>query len=157
MIRRAEASDLPAIRAITEAAYAPWIGVIGRKPRPMAADYDRALRDHRIDLLCPESDPVALIETAAKPDHLLPGHLLIVSVAVRPECQGQGHGRTLLDHAERLAAAAGLPETRLYTNKLFARNIRLYRALGYAITHEENVETGIIVHMRKPLTRPPRG
>lgn len=38
-IRAARASDLDAIRACAEAAYAPYIDRIGRKPAPMVADF----------------------------------------------------------------------------------------------------------------------
>jgi hypothetical protein len=50
-IRRAAESDFSSIRDLTCAAYEKWISVIGRMPMPMLADYDRAVREHTIDLL----------------------------------------------------------------------------------------------------------
>ena len=54
-------------------------------------------------------------------------------------------------HAERLAAAQGVGEIRLYTNQRFAENVRLYQALGYRIDREEESALGVTVYMSKPL------
>lgn len=147
-LRRAIVSDAPAIRALTRLAYAKWVPIAGREPLPMRADYEAAIRDHRIDLLYREGDLAALIETIAETDHLL-----IENVAVSPAFQGQGLGRTLLAHAELLAAASGYAEVRLYTNKLFAANITLYQRLGYRIDREESLNGGTAVHMSKRLAQ----
>lgn len=147
-LRRAVVSDAPAIRALTRLAYAKWVPIAGREPLPMRAYYEAAIRDHRIDLLYREGDLAALIETIAETDHLL-----IENVAVSPAFQGQGLGRTLLAHAELLAAASGYAEVRLYTNKLFAANITLYQRLGYRIDREESLNGGTAVHMSKRLAQ----
>jgi ribosomal protein S18 acetylase RimI-like enzyme len=122
------------------------VPLIGREPVPMAADYDRAIRAHRIDLLFVDAKLVALIETVNRVDHLL-----IENVAVSPAFQGRGYGRLLLEHAERLAASLRLPELRLYTNKQFSKNIGIYRRLGYTIYREEPFRGGFVVHMSKRL------
>ena len=145
-LRRAVASDAPAIRALTREAYAKWVPLIGREPKPMTADYAEAVRRHRIDLLHLDGVLAALIETIAEADHLL-----IENVAVSPAFQGRGLGRKLMAHAEQIAASAGHGETRLYTNKLFAENIELYRKLGYRIDREEVLAIGVAVHMSKPI------
>ena len=49
-IRRATPADSALIRAFTREAYAKWVPLIGREPSPMRADYDRATREHQIDL-----------------------------------------------------------------------------------------------------------
>jgi ribosomal protein S18 acetylase RimI-like enzyme len=146
-LRRAVASDAPAIRALTREAYAKWVPLIGREPKPMTADYVEAVRNHRIDLLYLEGKLAALIETIAEADHLL-----IENVAVSPAFQGRGLGRKLMAHAEQLAASSGYGEVRLYTNKLFAANVDLYRKLGYRIDREEDLEYGVAVHMSKPVS-----
>jgi ribosomal protein S18 acetylase RimI-like enzyme len=145
-LRRAVASDAPAIRALTREAYAKWVPLIGREPKPMTADYAEAVRRHRIDLLHLDGVLAALIETIAEADHLL-----IENVAVSPAFRGRGLGRKLMAHAEQLAASAGHGETRLYTNKLFTQNIELYRKLGYRIDREEVLEIGVAVYMSKPV------
>lgn len=143
---QAQQGDAAAIRALTRAAYAKWVPVVGREPLPMRADYDAALRQHRFDLLYDGAELAALIETVAAADHLL-----IENVAVAPAFQGRGHGRRLIAHAEHLAATQGLSEIRLYTNKLFAENIALYLKLGYRIDREEVLEVATAVHMSKSV------
>jgi hypothetical protein len=56
----------------------------------------------------------------------------------------------LLSHAEQVAGLLGCAEIRLYTNKLFAENVRLYQKLGYRIDREEVLTGGVAVHMSKP-------
>ena len=143
-LRRAVPGDAAAIAALTQQAYAKWIPVIGRAPKPMTADYDAALRDHLIDLLYVGDDLAALIEMILEPDHLL-----IENLAVAPAFQGGGHGRRLLAHAEELAASRGFGEVKLYTNKLFVENIRFYERLGYRQEREEPFRGGFITHMNK--------
>jgi ribosomal protein S18 acetylase RimI-like enzyme len=144
-LRRAEAGDAAAVRELTRLAYAKWVPLIGREPKPMQADYDEAVRKHRIDLLHIDGKLAALIETIDEPDHLL-----VENVAVSPAFQRRGLGRKLMAHAERLAASLGYREIRLYTNKLFAENVELYRALGYRVDREETIPAGTVVHMSKP-------
>ncbi|NIJ41776.1 ribosomal protein S18 acetylase RimI-like enzyme [Parvibaculum indicum] len=145
-LRQGTSDDVPAIKVLTRAAYAKWVPVTGREPLPMTADYDDAIQHHRFDLLHMDGELAALIETVAKPDHLL-----IENVAVAPHFQGRGLGRRMMAHAETLAAGAGLAEIRLYTNKLFAENIRLYSSLGYVVTREEALNGGTAAHMSKHL------
>ena len=146
-MRRATTADAVAVRDLTRAAYAKWVPILGREPRPMTADYDAALRDHLVDLLRVDGEAVALIEMAPTADHLL-----IVNVAVVPAEQGRGHGRALMAHAEEVARSLNLREVRLYTNALFAENLRLYSRLGYRVDREEqHPQFGVAVHMSKRL------
>ena len=135
ILRRAVKEDGPEIRALTLAAYAKWVGITPRPPRPVTADYDRAFRDHRFDLLVEGGQLVALIETVPED-----AELRIVNVAVDPARQRAGLGIRLMRHAEDVARAAGLQGTRLHTNKLMATNIALYERLGY--TQERDVDHG---------------
>ena len=145
-LRRATIADASAVRDLTRAAYAKWVPVIGREPKPMTADYHAAVINHLVDLLDVDGELAALIETIPEADHLL-----VENVAVSPSYQGRGYGRTLMDHAEKLAASLGFNETRLYTNKLFAENVQFYRKLGYRTDREEAFKGGVVVHMSKLL------
>ena len=143
-LRIAVEADADTIGDLTREAYAKWVPVIGRKPLPMTVDYSQAVRAHRFDLLYAGNNLAALIETVPQG-----AELLIVNVAVRPAFQGRGHGVRLMALAEELAVAASLQGTRLYTNALFADNLRLYASLGYAVEREEPQNGGVIVHMTK--------
>ncbi|HVY15677.1 MAG TPA: GNAT family N-acetyltransferase [Rhodopila sp.] len=146
-LRRATPADAAAVRDLTRAAYAKWVPVIGREPKPMTADYEMAVREHVVDLLHLDSELVGLIEMRAGTDHLL-----IVNVAVSPAHQGRGYGRALLAHAEEFARSRGLEDVRLYTNGKFTDNVSLYKRVGYRVDREElHPQLGSAVYMSKHL------
>lgn len=145
-LRQAMATDAAAIRDLTRAAYAKWVPLIGREPKPMTADYDQAVARNRFDLAHIDGTLAALIETIREADHLL-----VENVAVSPDFQGRGLGRKLMAHAEVLAREQGFDTIRLYTNQRFAENIALYRRLGYQVDREEVLPVGTVTHMSKRL------
>lgn len=143
-IRQAEQSDLAAVRAIVEAAYGPWVPIVGVRPRPMDADYPALVAGGLVHVL--ENGEVdALIVL-----HPEPGALLVENVAVRPDRQGRGLGRRLMAFAEFRARSLGLSSVRLYTHEKMISNIGLYTSLGYVETGRE----GPIVHMSKVVSTP---
>lgn len=56
------------------------------------------------------------------------GLLLIGRIAIAPDMQGEGIGRSLLEAAEQSSAA---DEAELFTGSLSEANLRLYEACGY--------------------------
>ena len=147
VIRRAGPDDVVPIRELTLRAYAKWLSVTPRKPRPMTADYAAAIRTNRFDLLYEGGNLIGLVESDREGDELM-----IVNVAVDPGHQGRGLGTLLMRHTEERAAALGLHATRLYTNKLMTENIALYERLGYEFEKETHHEAGTVaVHMVRPL------
>jgi ribosomal protein S18 acetylase RimI-like enzyme len=145
-IRSATPANAAAIRNIVRAAYAKWIPALGHEPLPMQADYERAVREHQIDLLYVDGLMVGLIEMIVRNDHLY-----IENVAIAPEHQGQGLGRQLLGHAEQVAIARGYRDIRLLANAVFDTNISLYKTVGYRIDREEPFMGGIAVYMSKKV------
>jgi GNAT superfamily N-acetyltransferase len=145
-LRLGVASDEDAIRALTREAYAKWVLVIGREPKPMTADYAKALKENRFDLLFVDGQLAALVETIAEDDCLL-----IENLAVGPAWQGRGLGRRLMVQAERVAAELGFSKTRLYTNAMFIENVQYYEGLGYQIDREDAFPDGFVTHMSKPV------
>ena len=145
-LRQAVAADAPAIRDLTRLAYEKWVPVIGREPVPMTADYTTSVQKHRFDLLYVDGNLAALIETIQQADHLL-----IENVAVSPRFQRRGVGSHLIAHAESLAVSMGYTKVRLYTNRLFATNVQLYRELGYGVDREEPFKGGFTVYMSKAV------
>ncbi len=110
--------------ALTSAAYAIHQG-LAQPPLPVSEDY--APRIARGEVWLAGMDGLIVLETHAD-------HLLIFSVAVRPQAHGTGTGRTLMAFAEDRTRAVGLTEVRLYTNALWEKNISLYQRLGYRET-----------------------
>jgi ribosomal protein S18 acetylase RimI-like enzyme len=126
-IRRANQSDLAMVRRISADGYiAAYLPVLGYIPLPAEEDYGPRIGRGEVWLLeSGDSDVgVAVLETHRD-------YLLVYSIAVRPSEQGRGHGRALLDFADRRAAALGLAAIRLYTNVRMEKNIALYRRHGY--------------------------
>jgi GNAT superfamily N-acetyltransferase len=145
--KRATAADAGIVREITRAAYKKWVAVIGREPKPMIANYERAVIDHVIDLLDRDGRPIALIEVIPQPSHLL-----IENVAVLPDWQGKGIGGVLLDRAETIARSLRLTEMRLYSNAMFSTNLTFYAHRGFSeFLREHHDKWGGVVHMKKPV------
>ncbi|MFB7252023.1 GNAT family N-acetyltransferase [Microbacterium sp. NPDC056234] len=75
--------------------------------------------------------------------------LLIGRIAIAPDLQGEGIGRTLLEAVERDSQA---PEAELFTGSLSEANVRLYESCGYRITERVDQGDGTSqVFMRKTL------
>lgn len=127
MIRLAVAADLPTVQACAEAAYAPYIPRIGRRPAPMDADYAAMVEAGHVRVACDESGQVlGFVACWAEADHVY-----LDAVALLPAAAGRGLGRQLVACAEEAAREAGLPEVRLYTNAMMSENLTLYPHLGY--------------------------
>ena len=146
-LRPAGPADADAILGLAKRAYARWVPVMGRLPRPAVEDYGEMLKDHRIDLLEAGGQLVASIATRRHE-----AFLFIESIAVAPERQGQGIGKALLAYAETLALESGLSEIRLLTNAKMAANAALYQRQGYRLYETEAHPTyGSILHFSKVL------
>jgi GNAT superfamily N-acetyltransferase len=145
--RRAGDNDAETVRALTHAAYAKWVAVIGRRPKPMNADYEHAVRAHQIELAYEDGVLVGVIEIIPASDHLL-----LENLAITPAHQRKGLGRRLMARVEALARAQGKKQVRLYTNKAFTSNLAFYQKLGYAIEREEPIKGGgTLVHFVKAV------
>jgi GNAT superfamily N-acetyltransferase len=146
-LRRAVAADARAVLALTRMAYSKWVSVIGREPKPMVADYERAVAEHIIDLWEEGGELLGLIEMIAEADCLL-----VENIAVRPRQQGKGVGAKLLQHAEQLALSLGFDSVRLYTNAAFESNLQFYARRGYREFKRVTVAPGsVAVHMKKRI------
>ncbi len=146
-LRPAIPSDLPHIIALVEAAYAPWIDVIGAKPGPMLDDYGRAIEKGIVQVLEDTMGIEAILVLIPLPDAML-----LDNMAVHPNAQGKGHGKRLMRAAEDAAAASGYSRLRLYTHEKMASNIARYHRAGFDIT-KHVTERGLNrVYMEKRIT-----
>jgi GNAT superfamily N-acetyltransferase len=108
--RRAVPDDVPGIERCVEAAYAPYVERIGRRPAPMDDRYAPKVSAGEVHVL-DDGGIVGVLVLVGQSDHLL-----VENVAVAPRRQGAGLGRRLLAFADEEAARRGLGELRLYTN-----------------------------------------
>jgi GNAT superfamily N-acetyltransferase len=128
-VRLAEPGDLAAVEAIVEAAYSPYVPLIGREPMPMTADYAALIGDGRVHVAGEPGAVVGVLVLVPEPEAML-----IENVCVAPAVKGQGVGRLLLEFAEAAARAASYDRIRLYTNAAFTWNVALYERIGYRET-----------------------
>jgi ribosomal protein S18 acetylase RimI-like enzyme len=145
-IRGATADDAAPMRAIALAAYAKYVPRIGREPAPMAADYEAAVA----------ANHAVVIEAAGSVRGYMvgwpePDAYFIDNIGVDPQCQGDGLGRCLIDHAVSQADHLGLPALCLYTNALMSENLAMYAHIGFVETHRALEKGFHRVYMRWTL------
>jgi GNAT superfamily N-acetyltransferase len=132
-IRRAEANDAAALSALVQAAYMPWVEVIGRRPVPMDEDYAVRCAAGQAWLLEDDAVPIGALVMEDRA-----GHLFLKNVAVDPARHRQGIGRALMRFVEDEARRRGYGEVQLNTSEGMARNVTLYKRLGYVLIERQN-------------------
>jgi ribosomal protein S18 acetylase RimI-like enzyme len=148
MIRLAGTADAEAVRDVVHAAYAHYVARIGKPPGPMLDDYAARIAQGQAWVLEDAGRIVGVLVLEDQPDALL-----LDNIAVRPECQGGGHGRTLMAFAEAEALRRGFTEIRLYTHALMTENQALYRRLGYVETRRMTEKGFDRIYMQLNLAR----
>ncbi|MGW6569017.1 GNAT family N-acetyltransferase [Streptomyces sp. NPDC054975] len=143
-IRPATPSDVPAVRAVTDAAFTHYIDRIGLVPAPMEYDHAANVAAGRVFVV---GDPVTgLVVVIPEADHLY-----LDEIAVHPDAQGTGLGRALLDWVDARARGLGLPEVRLLTNAMMWENQKLYERYGYELVERRLDGPYDRMHYRKRL------
>ncbi|RMB86904.1 GNAT family N-acetyltransferase [Streptomyces shenzhenensis] len=143
-VRPARAADVPAVRAVTDAAYRPYLERIEVVPQPMEADHMANVAQGKVFVT---GDPViGLVVVEARPDHLF-----LDSIAVHPDAHGRGVGGRLLRFVDAHARARGLTEVRLYTNALMWENRKIYPRYGYEMVERRVDGPYDRVHYRRRL------
>jgi N-acetylglutamate synthase-like GNAT family acetyltransferase len=148
-IRPAVAADVPAVKAVTDAAYEHYIERIGVVPVPMEADHTANVAAGKV-FVTEEAGTgrvIGLVVIEAFEDHLF-----LDSIAVHPDTHGKGVGRRLLRFVDARARALGLSEVRLYTNAMMWENQQLYPKYGYDVVERRVDGPYDRIHYRKRLT-----
>jgi len=127
VIRPARPDDRDSVEAVVHAAYSIYVDRIGKPPGPMLDNYTARIADGSVSVVEDRTGNIAGIIV------IIPysDHLLLDNVAVRPEYQGQGFGRVLIEFAEREAEKLGYSRIRLYTHEMMTENIDLYRRIVF--------------------------
>ncbi|MEU3747583.1 MULTISPECIES: GNAT family N-acetyltransferase [Streptomyces] len=148
--RPAVPSDVPAVKAVTDAAFHHYIDRIGLVPAPMEYDHAANVAAGRVFVV---GDPVAgLVVVIPEADHLY-----LDEIAVHPDAQGTGLGRVLMEWVEARARELGLPEVRLLTNAMMWENQKLYERYGYEVVERRVDGPYDRIHYRKVLNSPLMG
>jgi ribosomal protein S18 acetylase RimI-like enzyme len=148
MIRLARPDEAEIVRDIVEAAYRHYIARIGKPPGPMLDDYVRRIADRQAWVLDTKDGVVGVLVLEEQA-----GSFMLDNIAVRPDCQGKGHGRVLIEFAEYEARRRGWREIRLYTHVKMTENIALYRRIGFAETARVTEKGFDRVYLAKTLSR----
>ena len=143
-IRPAVAADVAAVKAVTDAAYHPYIERIGVVPVPVEADHAANVAAGKVFVT---GDPVIGLVVLEEHDD----HLFLDSIAVHPDAHGRGVGRRLLLFVDARARALGLPEVRLYTNAMMWENRKIYPKYGYEAVEQRVDGPYDRIHYRKRL------
>jgi N-acetylglutamate synthase-like GNAT family acetyltransferase len=145
-IRPAGPSDAGSMQEVASEAYQRYVNRIGRRPRPMTANYDRIAESGHAWVAEEDGRIVGLLVLQPADDHML-----LENVAVAPHAQGLGVGARLLQVAEEQARAHDLPEVRLYTNDAMVENLAYYPRRGYQQRHRTTQDGFRRVFFRKLL------
>lgn len=95
----------------------------------MLDDYPARIAEGVVEVWDDGGNILGMIILVNKPDALM-----LENVAVAPEAQGRGVGRSLIAHAEAEAKARGYSLIRLYTHITMISNQTMYAGLGYVET-----------------------
>lgn len=144
LIRPADKTDIAAVQAIAEAAFAVHAPVIGRRPAPMDADFAQQVSAGQLFVI--ERPAAAYACWYPRGDHI---HL--DSLAVAPNHQGKGLGQALIAGAKDAARRAGLAAVELYTNAAMTGNLALYQRLGFEVIARKRVDGFDRVYFRKDV------
>ena len=150
--RLAKPEDAPTVHAITQAAFDTLHGQIDP---PSSAHLETveavafALGSGGGGIAEIAGEPVGAVRFRSADDHLYVGR-----VAVHPTRRGLGVARALLAFAERHAALAGLPETRLEVRRTLTGNVAMFERLGYTVVaehpHPRQPDAGVLL-LAKPV------
>jgi ribosomal protein S18 acetylase RimI-like enzyme len=125
--RRTNPVDKEMIQRISADAYIPaYMAALGTIPKPATEDYGPRIEKGEVWVLEVEDEPTGIAVLEERPDHLL-----VYSIAVKPDAQRKGYGIALLNFADQQAIGLGLREVRLYTNERMEANLPLYRRHGF--------------------------
>jgi ribosomal protein S18 acetylase RimI-like enzyme len=147
IMRLAEPQDAHGLAQCVAAAYQLYIPRMGKLPGPMLANYAEAIMQHQVWVAEAYGEIIGGLVLIPYEDHML-----LDNIAVHPNYQGRGVGRTLLELVDAEAMLQGYGELRLYTHVTMTENIALYTRSGWIETHRGEQDGYARVFMRKPLS-----
>ncbi|KAF5657122.1 GNAT family acetyltransferase [Fusarium heterosporum] len=150
-LSRANAEDVPAIKAIVTKAYTKYIDRIGKPPAPMTADYHVLITSHDVFVLKLPSTGDIVGSVVLKDD---PGtnSVKINNLVVDTTVQGRGFGGFLMRYAEAFAKSRDRPALTLFTNAMMYENLTLYPKMGFMETERKSEDGYERVYFRKELS-----
>jgi len=131
-IRLAQLEDAPALNLLLEAAFLDYVRGLGKDwPGP----YDWLEPRLAAREVFVATDGEQILGALVLSQDAGAGRLTVDILAVAPEAQGRGVGRTLLAYAEGIARRAGHREMALHTVAKYTQLVGLYESVGFALSH----------------------
>lgn len=143
----ANSTDTSVVRDLVRASYSKYVERIGKEPAPMLDDYASLIAADEVWVAVESGEVLGVLVMRPAEDHLF-----VDNIAVRPDAQGRGLGRELMNFAEEEAKRNGLEEIRLYTNEKMYENLAVYENLGFEETGRKLDSGYQRVFMRKMLS-----
>jgi ribosomal protein S18 acetylase RimI-like enzyme len=143
-LRLATPADLPAIKAVIDAAYARYLTRMDKPPAPLLRDYGPSIEAGTTWVT--GSPIIAVLTLYPREDHLY-----VENVAVHPGAQGGGLGRALMGFAEQEAGRRGLSRMALVTHEVMTENQAIYSHLGYTEVDRRAEDGYRRIYMEKRL------
>ncbi|KAJ5951962.1 Acyl-CoA N-acyltransferase [Penicillium vulpinum] len=137
-LQKATLEDIPAIKAMVDAAYSKYIERIGKPPAPMTENWVETIRAHEVLVL---RDNEQIVGSITFYEDKQTNSLKIDNVVVDPTAQSRGYGYYMIRHAEMEGRKQGLSSVTLFTNVKMFENLGYYPKLGFVET-ERKVEDG---------------
>ena len=132
-IRAASKLDVAAVVACANMAFATELEGADRAGPEFDAQLEAQILAGAITVFRRQGKVLGYISLCSTADHLF-----VDSLAVHPDCHGQGVGSLLLLFAEHEAARRGLGSVRLFTTETMAGNQGFYERRGYLETDRSN-------------------
>ncbi|MDX8366123.1 GNAT family N-acetyltransferase [Cytobacillus sp. IB215665] len=125
-IRKAKVSDAKDLKNCMDASYSVYMNRFKEKLPPMNVDYEEEIALYPVWVAESDKDVIGGLILLFEDEYST-----IANVAVHPNYQGIGLGRSLLQFAETEARSRGYMEIRLATHVLLTENISYYLHLGW--------------------------
>lgn len=142
-IRKASIDDAKGLKSCMDRAYAQYLNRLKKEQLPpMNVDYEEEITVFPVWVAEFDNEVVGGLILMFEDDHAI-----IANIGVRPDFQGTGLGRKLMDLAESEAKRKGYSEMRLATHVLLTENVSFYKHLGWSEIGRDDVR----VYMRKMI------
>ncbi|MDR6223462.1 GNAT family N-acetyltransferase [Methanococcoides alaskense] len=142
-IRKAIVDDAKGLKSCMDLAYTKYLERLkGERLPPMDVDYEEEISYFPVWVAESDNEIVGGLILMFEDNYTT-----IANVAVRPDFQGTGLGRRLMDLAESEAKRRGYLEIRLATHVLLTENISFYHHLGWSEIGRDDTR----VYMRKNI------
>ncbi len=144
--RFARPEEMAEVQALVRAAYTPWIDIIGAEPGPMHDDYASKIAAKQVHVMADHDTGIFACKVLIPMTNVV----LLDNIAIRPDMQGKGWGRRMMESSEFIARHYGFTRMRLYTHAKMTSNIAIVaaRPQGIFILTHMNCTTGTMMMVK---------